>query len=103
MRAGSLNTRVTVESFTPGDGWSNPGGWQTYTTTWANVRHLSGSESIRSDRPVSEVRASIRVRFRQDLNASMRVLVGGKTYSVEAVMPDLLGKEHTDLVCKLVE
>lgn len=103
MRAGSLNTRVTVESFTPGDGWSNPGGWQTYATMWANVRHLSGSESIKSDRPVSEVRASIRVRFRQDLSASMRVLVGDKAYNITAVLPDQVGREYVDLVCELVE
>lgn len=69
---------------------------------WANIRHLSGSESIRSDRPVSEVKASIRVRYRDDLTAGMRVVHGGSTYEVEAVLADLVGRQHLDLVCSLV-
>lgn len=103
MRAGDLNTRITIESFTPGDGWSDPGGWAEYVTLWANVRHLRGSEAIRSDKETTEVQASIRVRWRSDLNAGMRAVVAGKTYDVKAVLPDLVGRQHVDLVAVLVE
>lgn len=103
MRAGDLNTRITIESFTPGDGWSDPGGWAEYATLWANVRHLRGSEAIRSDKETTEVQASIRVRWRSDLDAGMRCLVGGKAYSITAVLPDLVDRQHVDLVAEMVE
>lgn len=105
MQAGSLNQRVTLErDEVATDDWGGViHAWVTHAELWANVRHLSGSQSIRADSPVSEVRASIRVRYRTDLDASMRVLVGGKAYTVEAVMPNLQSREHIDLVCKLVE
>ena len=80
-----------------------PEAWADHATLWANVRHLSGSESIRSDAEASIVRASIRVRFRTDLNAGMRVLVGAKGYDVTAVLPDLVGRQHVDLVAQWVE
>lgn len=69
---------------------------------WANVRHLSGSETIRSDAETSTVKASIRLRYRDDLDAGMRALVGGKAYGIEAVLPDLVSREHVDLVAELV-
>ncbi len=103
MRAGDLNTRITIESFTPGDGWSDPGGWAEYVSLWANVRHLRGSEAIRSDAETSTVTASIRIRYRTDINAGMRCLVAGKTYDLKAVLPDLVGRQHVDLVAELVE
>ena len=102
LNAGTLNSRVTIQRRTGGvNDWGEPlpAGWEEVVKVWANVRHLSGSESIKSDRPTSEVRASIRIRFRTGVDAGMRALVGGVTYEIQAVMPDLQRREYTDLVC----
>ena len=49
------------------------------------------------------MRASIRIRFRSDITAGMRVLIGLAVYQIEAVMPDLARREFVDLVAKVVQ
>lgn len=103
MRAGTLNTRVTIERKTGGtNDWGEPlpEDWTPVATVWANVRHLSGAEAIKADAITSTVRASIRIRWRTGLDAGMRVVVGGTAYNITAVLPDLVRREHVDLVCE---
>lgn len=106
MQAGRLNTRITIQRRTGGtNDWGEPlpEGWETHATVWANVKHLSGSEAIKADSEVSTVRASIRIHYRSDITAGMRVLIGLAVYQIEAVMPDLARREFVDLACKVVQ
>ena len=105
MDAGLLRNRVTIQRRGAGEnGWGepDPDSWTDVVTVWANIRHQSGSESIKSDKPTSEVRASIRIRWRTGIDAGMRVVHGATVYGIEAVLPDVVGREHVDLVCKQV-
>lgn len=105
MQAGRLNTRCVIQRRTGGtNDWGEPlpEGWGTHATVWANIRPLSGSEAIKADAEVSTVRASIRIRFRSDITAGMRVLIGLAVYQIEAVMPDLARREFVDLVAKVI-
>ena len=77
-------------------------GWTDVATLWASIRHLSGVESIKADAAVSTVRASIRIRWRPGLNAGMRVVHGAQVYGIEAVLPDVGGREFVDLVAEVV-
>ena len=106
MRAGTLNTRVTIERKTGGtNDWGEPlpESWTPVATVWSNVRHLSGSEAIKADAATSTVRASIRIRWRTGLDAGMRAMVGGTAYNITAVLPDLVRREHVDLVCEATQ
>jgi SPP1 family predicted phage head-tail adaptor len=102
MRAGKLNRLVTIQR--PGPGRDEVGQpideWLNVATVWANIVHKSGIETIRADAPVSSVRASIRIRYRTDIDATMRVFHGATVYQVLAVMPDAAGREFADLVCE---
>jgi len=71
MRAGSLNSRVTIKQSADGqDEVGQPVSTLVdVATVWANIRNRSGSEAIRSDKDTSIVQASIRIRKRADLNA----------------------------------
>lgn len=104
MDAGSLSSRVSIKArSTSVDAIGQPAEtWVTIATIWANVRHLSGSESIKADRELSVVRASIRIRWRTDVGAGMRVTAGGATYEVRAVLPDAQRREFVNLVCERV-
>ena len=105
MQAGRLNTRCVIQRRTGGtNDWGEPlpEGWETHATVWANIRHLSGSEAIKADAEVSTVRASIRIRFRSDITAGMRVLIGLVPYEILAVQPDVAGRVYVDLVCQVV-
>ena len=104
MRAGTLNVRVTVrQQSTTQDALGQPlTTWSDLATMWANVRQSSGVEAIKADAVSTNVRASIRVRYRTDLTAAMRVVAGLTTYNIVAVLPDVGGKEYTDLVCEVI-
>lgn len=105
MQAGRLSSRCVIQRRTGGtNDWGEPlpEGWETHATVWANVKHLSGSEAIKADAEVSTVRASIRIRFRSDITAGMRVLIGLVPYEILAVQPDVAGRVYVDLVCQVV-
>lgn len=105
MNTGSLNRRIQIEKRGPAvDDWGQPApeSWLPHVKLWANIRHLNGTESIKADAPASVVRASMRVRYRTDIDASMRVFYQGKVYAIAAVLPDEVNREHLDLVCEVV-
>lgn len=105
MRAGALTRLVTIQR--PGTGVDElnqpiPDDWVCVCSTWANIKNLSGSESIRADATTSVVKTSIRIRYRKGLDASMRVVHGCVVYAIKAVLPDEVRREYVDLVCEVV-
>ena len=102
MKAGLLSTRIRIESRTAGatDDWGQPlpESWDTVAELWANVKHLNGVESIKASATVSTVKASVRIRYRADIDAGMRVLIGAAVYDIRAVLPDMQRREYLDLV-----
>jgi SPP1 family predicted phage head-tail adaptor len=104
--AGSFPHQIHIQRKTGGkDGWGTPQpeAWENITLKpiWANVKYLSGSESIKADASVSVVRSSVRIRWRAGVTAGMRVVHGADTLDIEAVLPGT-GRQHVDLVCKRV-
>lgn len=104
MQAGRLDSRVTIQA--PGTTTDELGqpipGWTDVALVWASIRQLSGVEAIKADATVSTVKASIRIRYRTGMNAGMRVVHGLRVYNVEAVLPDVGGREFVDLVAEVV-
>lgn len=101
LRAGELRDRITIQRKTGGkDAWGTPlpEGWEEVAKLQSNVRHLSGSESIKADADTSAVKASIRIRWRTGIDAGMRVLHAGQVYDIETVLPGAR-RQHVDLVC----
>lgn len=105
IKAGSLDQRITLQKRSSVvDSIGQPvESWADVAYLWANVRHLSGAESIRSGAPASQVKASIRIRpmsiLHSGVDSGMRVLHGAAVYQVEAVLPH--GRDWIDLVCVL--
>ncbi|MPM99013.1 hypothetical protein SDC9_146203 [bioreactor metagenome] len=106
MKAGILRDRLELQEHDEGglDDWGTPlpNAWITVARIWGSVRHLSGTETIKAGADTSIVRASIRVRRRAAVTAGCRILFNGKTYDIEAVLPDSR-RIYSDLICKLVE
>lgn len=105
MLAVKLNKRITIQKMGPDQdeiGQPIPADWVDVVTVWADIRHQSGMEAVKADAPVSVVKASIRIRYREGINAGMRVLHGSTAYNITAVLPDVAKKEHVDLVCEVV-
>ena len=103
MRAGKLNRRISVQQLAAGqDALGQPvQTWSLVAELWAHILHSSGIETIKAGAEMSIVRASIRVRYTRQITAGMRVLADGYTYNVVAVLPDMEGKQFTDLTCEI--
>lgn len=70
-----------------------PGGgldesWVELGKLWAEVTIPTGRIATVADQLQAVVSAEIRIRYRADLVAGMRIVHGGKTFKVEATLPD---------------
>lgn len=105
MKTGMLNRRIEIQRRGEAvDEWGQPApeSWVKVRDLWASIKHQNGSQSIKADTPTSRVRASIRIRYRTDIDAGMRVVYKGTVYEIEAVLPDEEKRERVDLVCVVV-
>lgn len=107
MDSHRLNRRITIKRRTSGqDAAGQPlGTWQNVVTTpdgklWADIRTLSGVEALKDGLDTARVRSSIRVRYRTDIAAGMRVEYQGVAHDIMAVLQDDAGREYTTLLCE---
>lgn len=102
MKTGRLNRRIVIQQrlATENELGERVSGWQIVATVWANIINKSGLETVRNEMDMSVVSASIRIRYRTDINAGMRVLDGSTVYDIQAVLLDRTGKQYVDLVCQ---
>lgn len=109
MQAGSLNRRITVQRRTGAVdelGAPLPDAWEDHANVWANIRTPTGLGSIAGQfqsagQEISRVLYSMRVRYRTDITADMRVRYQGEYYEIRQVINDHGGRDYTDLVCAL--
>ena len=102
MQAGKLNKRITIQQYseTIDDYGYSVKKWADLITVWAHVKNVNGKEFIKSNVALSEVSTSIRIRKRQGLDSSMRVIFNDNTYQIVAVLPDEETNDFLDLACK---
>lgn len=106
MRIGDFNRRAKVQA--PQSGVDEVG---QPSTLWVdlvsslpcNVLANSGRAQIAAGADVSLVQVSIRIRWRTDIAAGMRVVYGGTIFSIKAVLPDYATRRSIDLVCEVVQ
>lgn len=102
---GQLNRRIAIQR--PGTAQDSIGqpiaAWTDVDHVWASIKMQTGIGVIRASADVSTIPVSIRVRYRTDLDASMRVVHGATVYAVKAVMPDEQGRQFTDMVCEVAK
>lgn len=101
---GTLNRQVRIQAQTTSqDALGQPLlVWTDVATVWANIRVPNGMQAIKADASVSVAAVSVRIRYRNDLNAGMRVLHGSDVYQINAVLPDVGGRVYVDLACQVV-
>jgi SPP1 family predicted phage head-tail adaptor len=101
MRIGKLNRRVSIQACTAvqDDAGQEVATWTEVAKPWANVRFLNGKEYSTSGTMVSGATVSIQIRYRTDLDATMRVVQGSTIYNVLAVLPDEEDRDYLYLAC----
>lgn len=104
MRSGDFNRRITIQARQVGaDDLGQP------QTSWvnlvdsvpANILASTGKEYVSSNEEVSKAQVSMRIRWRTDITAAMRVLFDGGIFNIEAVLPDYAGRRYVDLACSI--
>lgn len=101
MRIGRMRHRVTIEKpdtvQDPVTGEMVPG-WAAVATVWAQKRPSSAREFKQSQAGQSEISGEFVIRYRSDVDATMRIVHKGKIYNIEGVLPDdRSGREHLTL------
>lgn len=104
MRIGTLNRQVELQRLVRAQDQETESlvdTWVQVAKVWANVRYLNGVETVKAAAPVSTAKASIRIRFREDIEDSWRVVYtsNGNTtfFNITAILADLQGREFVDL------
>ena len=78
-------------------------GWVEVAQLWANIRFLSGIESIKADAPTSVAKASIQIRKRAGVLPKMQIVDSeGIVYRIDAVLPDKEHRDRINLPCEVV-
>lgn len=75
--------------------------WSDVAHVYANIQYLSGIETIKAGAEASTARVSIRIGYRTDVTAAMRVSIGETVFHVKTVLPDEARKQHVDLACEV--
>lgn len=107
MKAGTLKHRIHIEQRleTQNSLGEMEYQWQAVQAVWANMRFLSGKEFSTKGQDaaggvqLAKTTVSIRIRYRTDLNETMRVRHGNDIYNIHAILPDN-NRVYLDLACE---
>ena len=103
MPAGKLNRRITLSGLSTGtDDLGQPlQSWVDFATVWADVRFVSGIETIKAGREISTSRASVRIRRRANVSRQMRARIDGVEYDILDIVPSA-DRAWLTLICEVV-
>lgn len=105
INAGRLNNRVTIQSRQVGvDAVGQPVDvWVNYVQVWANIKFVSGIDSIMGGAEFSVTKCSVMIRKRSDIKFGMRLLYDGNIFDIVSVRPDEENGDKMYLVCEIVK
>lgn len=101
-----MNDRITLQRRQAGqDSIGQPiESWIDLPPVWSHVKFQTGAEAIRANADVSTVKASIRIRARQDVDAGMRVKFKQWVFELKSPpLPDDRDPRFMFLVCEAVK
>ena len=88
---GKLRHRISIErpgeTQDPNTGEMIPG-WEVVASVWAAKRPSSSREFKQSQAGQSEITGEFQIRYRDDIDATMRIVHNGKVYNIEGVLED---------------
>ena len=104
IQAGKLRHRVTIQSLSAGSPQQTGSGmpdesWATVATVSASIEPLSGRELFAAQEHHAETTTRIRIRYRSEVTAKMRVSHGGTTYNILSVIDPEKRHKEIQLMC----
>jgi SPP1 family predicted phage head-tail adaptor len=74
--------------------------WEDFATVWGELSPLSGREFLAAQQEQAEVVARATIRSIDGLDATMRMIYGGKAYDIAAILPDPTFRRHVTLMLR---
>lgn len=101
LNAGQLDQRITLQSRVAGvDALGQEAvTWSDVATVWAQAQPLRGREFFAAGQTQSEVAIRFRIRHRDDVTSTMRVLWRGVAHDVESVIELAGAQTALELMC----
>lgn len=74
--------------------------WKLKTVVWCNVQDVlpSRSETIKTDVAIGSKQARLRMRYRKDLDSSMRVIIDSDTYQFISDFAELGKQQYLEVM-----
>lgn len=86
--ASELRHKVVIQTKVEGgrdeDGYELPNAWTTYKKLWAKVTPVAARDLAITQSELTEITARLKIRYRTDINTTMRVIWKDKIYSIQS-------------------
>ncbi len=105
MGAGKYNRRVQFQSLTRiQDTTGAPvESWLTQFTTWARPKTINGRERWANERTAHTYSVAFEIRYRTDIDESMRALYNGRTLEVATIFDVDERRRELIVLCKEIK
>jgi len=105
MRIGELINRIDIQSYTRTE---NEVGeevkqWQLYVPLWSKFFNSSVKDQLKAGKDAPSIVYEIVIRYRNDIDTTMRVVYKGKNYNIDHVVNWKEQNIETHLFCTLIE
>ena len=89
MKTGSMRHRIEIQVYsdTENEVGEMTKDWATYINLWAEKKQLRGSNTYEDNKEGIEYTYRFKVRYREDLNESMRIVHKGIIYDIKHINP----------------
>lgn len=88
ISAGELRHRITIERYVEGgfdeDYFREKGAWVEHAKIWAKITPLSAKDVLAAQAASSQVIARMMIRYRKDIDTTMRVRHGDMLYAIDS-------------------
>lgn len=88
IKAGELRHKVIIQRYTVGakdeDGFELPSQWVEHAAIWSKITPLSSNDLISAQAEQSEVTARMKIRYRTDIDTTMRVIWKGRVFAINS-------------------
>lgn len=97
-----LNKRVTIKQLTTTtDEYGQPQDtWTDFCTVWAGIEPLQGREYFAADQENAEVKVRIRLRHRNGIDRTMKVVYKTTEYEIIDIINPKMENWELQLMCK---
>jgi SPP1 family predicted phage head-tail adaptor len=99
---GNLNQRASIlaRTIVPDGGGGAGESWQSVGAAWVAIALISGADVFGPDADESRARYRITARRADFLAAGRRVVIGARTFAIQAVLDDGAPGQLVDLICE---